>query len=295
MLCVLLVVAAAGCSRKGKVLGKIRDSLAKNNYDETMVLCEHALRKGVQDGEVYYYYGVALIEVGRDYESFRRFHEAVARDSTLAGRVAARLLQKGKTAIEKGQKRAANRLRQAADFDPGIELGVYKYAVAEAYFDEKAFAQAASFYRSAVVDWPDTSAAEKAYFNLSQCYLAMADSTEAIAALEEELSRYPKGVLSGRARYKLINLLYASAQAEFGRGNYETVVEQTTALLERTDNRSFVQRARFLLGEAYERMGDYENAYAQYKAIIDKDRGASGRIVEKAREKITAFRDSGLI
>lgn len=293
--CTLLVAVGTGCSKESKAIAKIRATLAENNYEETMVLCEHAFRNGIHAGEVYYYYGAALIEVGRDYESFRMFHEAVERDSSLAGQAAAKLLGAGRAAVEKGQRRAANRLRQAADFDPDIELGVYKYAVADAYFDEKAFSQAADFYGAAVVEWPDTSAAEKAYFNLAQCHISMVDSMAAIAVLEEELARFPKGAYSGRARYKLVNLLYASAQAEFRRGNYETVVEQTTALLERTDNRSFVQRARFLLGEAYERLGDYENAYAQYKEIIDKDRGASGRIVERAREKINAFRDSGLI
>ena len=186
-------------------------------------------------------------------------------------------------------------MKQAADFDPAAELGVHKYLVADAYFDEREFARAARFYNDAVVEWPDTSVAEKAYFNLAACYLAMADSTQAIDMLEEELARFPKGTYSERARYKLVNLLYENARTQFAQGNYEAVVEQTMALLQRTENRSFVQRARFLLGEAYERMGDYENAYQQYKAIIDKDRGASGRIVEKAREKINAFRDSGLI
>lgn len=293
--CLLLLACGVGCSGRGKTLAKIRDTVAKKNYEETMVLCEHALRKGVQDAKVYYYYGLALIEVGRDFESFRRFHEAVGRDSTLARPVALTLVRKGRSAVEKGQSRAADRLRQAADFDPTIELGVHKYLVADAYFDDRAFARAARFYSDAVVEWPDTSVAEKAYFNLAACYLTMADSAQAIGALEEELARFPKGTYSGRARYKLINLLYENASTQFAQGNYEAVVEQTTALLERTENRSFVQRTRFLLGEAYERMGDYENAYQQYKAIIDKDRGASGRIVEKAREKINAFRDSGLI
>ena len=42
-------------------------------------------------------------------------------------------------------------------------------------------------------------------------------------------------------------------------------------------------------------MGDYAKAYEQYKTIIMEDRGASGRIVERARAKIEAFRDAGLL
>ena len=62
--CLLLLACGVGCSRRGKALAKIRDALAKNDYEETMVLSEHALRNGVQDAKVYFYYGVALIEGG---------------------------------------------------------------------------------------------------------------------------------------------------------------------------------------------------------------------------------------
>ena len=77
--------------------------------------------------------------------------------------------------------------------------------------------------------------------------------------------------------------------------HYDKVVEGINALLARATNVSLVQRARFLLGEAYEHLEDYPSAYDQYKTIIEQDRGASGRIVERAREKINALRDSGLL
>ena len=98
-----------------------------------------------------------------------------------------------------------------------------------------------------------------------------------------------------QAEWKLVNLLYERARSEFDRGNYEAAQDVLTDLLERTDNVSLVQRARFVLGESYERMGDYGEAYEQYKAIIREDLGASGRIVERARARIDAFRDAGLI
>ena len=107
--------------------------------------------------------------------------------------------------------------------------------------------------------------------------------------------RFPKGPLAVEAKWKLVNLLYEHARSEFSRGNFESVIEEIGSLLEQTTNTSLVQRARFLLGEAYERMEDYRSAYDQYRAIIDEDQGASGRIVERAREKINTFHDSGLL
>jgi TolA-binding protein len=123
----------------------------------------------------------------------------------------------------------------------------------------------------------------------------MADSTGAFEALEMQLDQFPKGSLASQASFRLVNLLYEHARSEFVRGNYDRVVEEVEQLLKRTTNRTLVQRARFLLGEAYERLEDYHGAYRQYKAIIDTDRGASGRIVERARQKINAFHDSGLL
>ena len=148
---------------------------------------------------------------------------------------------------------------------------------------------------TAVYEYPDTSAAEGAFFNMAQCYIALGDSTSAIASLERQIENFPRAPLAGQARLKLVNMIYKGARGEFERGNYETVIEQITDLLDRTRNVSLVQRARFLLGEAYERMEEYQQAYEQYKAVIREDRGASGRIVEKAREKINTLRDSGLL
>jgi tetratricopeptide (TPR) repeat protein len=62
----------------------------------------------------------------------------------------------------------------------------------------------------------------------------------------------------------------------------------------RTLNPGLQQQSRFLLGETYEAMGELDKAYEQYQKVIQRDRGASGRIVERAREKIAALREAGL-
>lgn len=294
--CWVVLVATSGCSEKRKTMGEIRESFSSKNYEETMLLCQRALRKNINNGEVYYYYGLALIELGRDYEAFARFGDGVVVDSTMAPRVASLLLAKGREALSRGEaKKASARIKVAADLDPTLDLGTLKYLVADAYFDERQFERAAVMYNAAIAERPDTVAVEVAYFNLADCYLALGDSTRAIATLDRLVERFPAGKLSGEAQWKLVNLLHDHAASEFSRGNYQVVVEEIRTLLTRTTNVSLVQRARFLLGEAYERLEDYPSAYEQYKTIIDQDRGASGRIVDKARQKIDALRDSGLL
>jgi tetratricopeptide (TPR) repeat protein len=295
-LLVCATVVLSGCSEKRKVMNNIKESFSDKNYHETIIRCEHAIRHNIRTADVYYYYGLSLLEMGRDYESFTRFEDAVAQDSTFASRIAGRLLQAARQSLTKGDsRRAADRLKFATKLKVKLDMGPLRYLVADAYFEDRDFAAAAENYRVAVSQYPDTAAAEPAYFNMAECYVSLGDSLQAATVLEKELESFPKGPLAVRAGWRMVNLMYDQARSEFSRGNYENVVGQVTHLLELTTNSSLVQKSRFLLGETYERMGDYRSAYGEYKAIIDEDRGASGRIVERAKEKIDAFRDAGLL
>ena len=291
-----LLLANGGCTKKKKTLSSIEDAYTRQDYDETMVLCEHALKNNVVDGDIYLYYGMALVAIGRDFESFDRFERAVQLDGSLSGFVAGYLEQKGRESFAAGEgTRAARRLRAAVEFDPRVELGALKYVLADEYFGAKEFDKAARLYTAALEEFPDTVVAEEALFNLSASYSALGDSAAAMEVLERQLALFPRGGLARQAEWRLVNMFYDSAQSEFERGNYETVIEVVTELLARTENVSLIQRARFLLGETYERMGEFDKAYVQYKAIIQEDRGASGRIVARARAKIDALRDAGLL
>lgn len=293
---VALLVIVAACSRTEKAVGEIRAAFAREDYQEAMVLCERAIRRDVRAADVYYYYGMSLLRSDRDYEAFRRFAEAVEVDSTFAGPIADDLTSNGKASAARGDLRgAAARLRAAADLQSSIRLGRYGFLVADLYYQERDFESAVKFYETVLREHPDTTAAEAAYFNLAQCHLSLGDTAAAADALEEQLDTFPRGPLSGRAEWKLENLLFTGAETAFAAGDYEKVIESMSELLARTSNVTLIQRARFLLGEAYEREGKYRGAYEQYKAIIREDRGASGRVVERAREKIAVFRDSGLL
>jgi tetratricopeptide (TPR) repeat protein len=285
-----------GCSKKKKTVAAIKGAFAENNYAETIVQCEHAVRNNVVDAEVYYYYGMALLAVGRDFESFDRFSKAVRMDSALAAPVAGHLGAMARKSSREGREREAQaRFKLAAELTPNAEFGVFAFALGDAYFEERSHTKAARFYEEALAARPDTTAAENAYANLAESYLATGDSMAAVETLERQLLYFPQGPAAAQAEWKLDNLLYERARSEFDRGNYESAQEVLTELLRRTDNVSLIQRARFVLGESYERMGEYGDAYEQYKAIIRGDRGASGRIIERARAKIDAFRDAGLI
>ncbi|UCH85018.1 MAG: hypothetical protein JSW50_04825, partial [Candidatus Latescibacterota bacterium] len=254
LVCVVAICLSAGCSKKQKTIATIKEEYSKKNYAETMVQCEHALRNNIAGAEVYYYYGLALLAVGRDFESFDRFSKGVALDSTFAEPVANQLIDAARTSFRAGREsEAGKRLKLAADLKPDREFGIFAYALGDAYFSDKGYANAVRFYEAAITERPDTSAAESAYANLAASYLAVGDSIGAVDALERQLAGFPTGPAAAQAEWKLDNLLYERARSEFGRGNYEATSDIVIDLLKRTDNTSLKQRARFVLGESYER------------------------------------------
>lgn len=277
------------------MLAEIDVAYREGNYREAVALCRHAVRRNVATGKVYYYYGASLIALDRDFEGFKELERAARESPELGTDAANLLLEAGERDLARGSNsRAARRLREAQNIDPTIDLGRHRYLVADALFRDKDFELAAALYREAIDLYKDDPESEKAYFNMAIAYAEMRAYANAREVLEELLTLYPQTRHRSEARWKLATLTYEGADKQFVLGNYEETLEMLNEVITLTSNRGLRQKTRFLLGETYEAMGQFEDAYEQYRAVIDGDRGASGRIVERAREKIAAFREAGL-
>ena len=289
------VVLGPGCSKEKKAVAEIRDSFDAGEYRETVAFCRHAIRRGIDVPDVYLYHGKSLVLLNRDFEGFGKLDEAVGRDVTLAGPVALFLFDSGVDSFEKQrQTRAGARIQKAVEIDPSLDPGVYIYLVADQYYVAKDYSNAAAKYTNAVETYPDTAAAEKAYVNMAACYKELGMATRAQEALENLLDLYPHSRMATQARWDLVNILYDRGEKRFLSGHYEETIGIIAEVMTRTRNPGLRQKSRFLLGETYEAMGELDKAYEQYQKVIQRDRGASGRIVERAREKIAALREAGL-
>lgn len=295
-LCVVICAAVTGCSRERKAVESIRQAYERGDFAEAVVLCERAFRDDFDGSELYFFYGLSLISLDRDIESFGALKRAAELDGSLVAGIAAQLVAAGKRSFERGERtRAALRMRTAAEIDSGVELGRFGFLIADVCFDEREFEKAGRYFSAALEAYPDTAVAEGAFFKLSECFSETGDSLGAIEVLERQLRSFPVGSLAERAEWRLVSLLFESAQAEFNRGDYDSALEILTRVISRSDNPALVQKSRFMIGECYERNEDFEKAYAQYRAIIDEDLGASSRLVERARAKIKIMDDAGLL
>ena len=288
-------LAASGCADERRDIGAAREAYASGKYEEALSLCERSIRQGKADGLVYYYSGMSLLALEKDAEAEDRFRAAIASDTTLVDDVAGALLERARASRDEGtMPRAALLARAAGEIDRDAVVGPLRFLVALSYFEERNWPEAAYWYSGAVAENPDTVAAESAYFNLAACRAAMGDSLLAIEALETELEKFPRGALSDRAAWTLSSLLFALAKTEFARGDYDAALRTAERIVDGSPDERLVREAMFLTGECFERMGEFDRAFEQYKAIATADRGAPGGISERARSKMKSFRDAGL-
>jgi tetratricopeptide (TPR) repeat protein len=281
----------AACGERG-VVGEMHRAFDKGDYAEVVALGRHAVRSDSSNAGVQLYYGMALVARGRMHEGFEAIDRAAAIEPGSARTASAFLAELGNAGPLDAN--AARKLAKAAELDSALDLGKKRFAVGDVYFAERRYAEAAGVYQTAVRLYPDTAACENALARLSECYANLNRPAEARKTMETLVKRYPRGNDAGEAWTRLDDLTYAEAQKALDDGEYPRAAEVADELVNRTKNRSLQQKGRFVLGEAYEHMGETGRAYTAYRDIIENDRGDSGNVVEKARARIEALQEAGL-
>ena len=288
----ILLLLALGCGTGGPA-GDMRRAYDKGDYAEVLTLGRHALRAGDVAPAVHYYYGMALIAVGRDSEGFTEVDTAVVADAGLKPKAAEALVE---FAAREGTSRAdkARRVRKAYELDSSVDIGRQRFAVASSYYEDRDFERAAAMYEEAIQKFPDARECEVAYARLSECWSALGQDEKARAAMETLVKRYPRSGGAQGAAANLSGIMYEEAQHHMDAGEYDEAITTANELVGKAENRSLQQKGRFLLGQAYEAKGDRNAAYEAYREVIRNDRGDSGQIVERARARIEALQEAGL-
>jgi tetratricopeptide (TPR) repeat protein len=294
VLAMSLTVLSA-CSKNEKTLGEIRQLYEAGEFEETIAHCRHAIRRDIRGADIYYYYGLAMFGLGRDYEAFKQLDTATELNSSLSEQIAKDIFTAAEGDFHAGRlQRAGRRFKAVTKYDPSFDLAGYRFITGDVFYDAKNFAAAIEMYEIAVRDFSDSSIVERTLYRLSVAYHAVGEEDSSRVSLERLLDRYPRGEQATEASWRLADLLYDIGERELTNGNFEAVIEVTDELLELTDNSTLAQKGRFIRGEAYEGLGDFKKAYKEYRAVIQQDQGASGRIVQRAKTKIAVLREAGL-
>lgn len=287
---VLLVMLGCG---GGGASSDMRHAFEKGDFAETVTLGRHAIRSGHASADVHFYYGAALVAVGRDPEGFAEVDTAVAADPELAEKAAGLLSELAQREGIRSSDRA-RRLRKAYELDHTVDLGRDRFAVAGTYYEDRDYEHAAALYSEAVAKYPDAPECETAYARLSESWTALGEDEKSREAMETLVKRFPRSREAEGAAADLSDIQFRDAQAHYDAGEYDRAIEMASQLVGKVDNRSLQQKCRFLLGQAYEAKGDRAAAYEAYREVIRNDRGDSGQIVERARSRIEVLQEAGL-
>jgi len=288
-LCCALLGSIA-CEKKEPILEQATAEYEAGRYREAVFLIRHHFKKGgEQTAPLLFLAGKAWLKDGSEAEAEDSFDACVKKDPAY-GRTIAEFLRSESIAAFAARDTARGRrlMLSALTFQSDLRFGEYDNEAAALFLDRRDFGAAIRYLEAYLQDNPNAPGAAEAMINLASAYEKSGNAASAIETYKQFQERYPKSRLATNALWELENLLMKEAEGCRARG--ETAqAEEILGNLSRTATSPLVrERANFLLGEMCEERGDAACAASYYRIVIDL--GGTGRLVEKAKERIEKMR-----
>lgn len=288
---VMLVVAS--CEQEA-ILDKVREQYEAGEYREAIFLARHHFRRGGErSAPLLFLMGRSYLRLGIEAEAEDVFAELYRADSTWAPRIAAELRDEAIGDLEKGNESRGKRfVAQALAYDDDCSFGAWDALAGRVLFDRREYRRAAVFFERWLASSPDSAGAAETLLNLGEARENAGEIEGAMGAYREFLDRYPLSRLRTTVRWKFENLLYSRADSLFRGGEPGEAEHILADLAAGADNPLVRERANFLLGELYEEQYDYDRAVRFYREVINLSLGSSGRLVDRAKERIERIEKS---
>jgi tetratricopeptide (TPR) repeat protein len=288
--CLVLVASAAACAScgSGSVLEQAEDEYGKGNYREALYIVRHHFRKGGdRTPELLFLAGRSYMRLGIEAEASDSFAEVFSSDSTWAPMIAGVLRDEALASLEKGLTAKGSRfIIQAANYGQDLDFGRFDGLAGDLMLERKDYRGAIYYYTAFLEENPDTAGAAAVMMDLGAAYEGHGDTLKAIQLYREFQDRYPKSRMRSTAQWKLENLLLDSGEEMLTGGEAEEAELVLAELAAGAGNVLVREKANFLLAEIYESREDYARAVRYYKEVVNLNLGSSGRLAEKAKERI---------
>lgn len=285
-ICAALVVAGS-CGRKS-VAERVREEFEAGQYREALFLIKHHFKKGGdRTPELLFLAGQSWLRLGIEAEADDAFAETYSTDSTWAPRIAQEFRAEALRSMEGGLEARGKRfLLQALNYDPGLDFGHCNAVAGELLLERRNYEGAVLHFERYLKDYPDTAGAAEVMLHLGSAYEGMEEIDKAIDHYHRFQDRYSKSRLKTTARWRIENLLYTKAEGLKSAGETDEAVVILGPLASSAQNPLVRERANFVMGEIFEEWGDLTRAISYYQEVINLNLGSSGRLVEKAKERI---------
>jgi len=284
-LLVLVLLAPLSCERES-VLEKANKEYAAGRYRETVFLIRHHFKKGGErTADLLFLFGTAWLKTGSEAEAQSAFEECRKKDAGRTPKIAQYLKDEAIAGIKAGDvARGKRMMSMALNFQRGLDFGPYNVVAGELYLDRREFDTAIDYFDRFLKQNPSSSQAAQAMIDLASAYEKKGDIDRAIELYRKFQESYPKSRLASNALWELENLLLREAETYYQNGETGEAEPLLTNLASQAGNRLIRERASFLLGEICEKRGDTKAAVRYYREVVNS--GSSGRLVEKAKERI---------
>ncbi len=275
------------CEEK-PILEKVSGEYEKGNYSESVFLARHYFRKGGErDPELLFIVGRSLLKLGSEAEAGDSFAEICGIDSTWAPRIAELYRAEAIDNFDNGQESKGKRfILRAAEYESRPDFDRYNDVAGEILLERKDFDGAIWYFSRYLRAHPDSAGAAGVMIELGSAYEGRGDKLNAIELYKRFQDRYPRSRLVPTVEWKLENLLLNSGAELYSGGEIEKAETMLLELAGSAGNPLVREKVNFLLAEIYESRDDKDKAVDYYSRVVHMNLGSSGRLVEKAKERI---------
>jgi len=280
-----VALLVAGCGRES-ILDRAEKEFEAGRYREAVFLIRHHIKRGGQpSAELLFLFGKAWLKTGSEAEAQSTFEECRKKDASYGPRIARSLRDEAVASIKALDPARGKRIMLLAlRFQSGLDFGEYNVIAGEFYLDRREFDTAIGYLEKYREEFPDASRAAEAMIDLASAYEKKGDTDEAISLYRQFQERYPRSGLASNALWELENLLLKEAEGLYNDGAVSEAESLLAGLAPVAGSPLVKERANFLRGEICEKRGDAKDAARYYREVVDS--GSSGRLVEKAKERI---------
>lgn len=281
------VILGVACERES-VFEKATEEFEAGRYREAIFVIKHHGRRGGEvSADLLLLEGRSWLRLGNESEAEDAFAQCFSLDSTLAPSIAMSLRAEVQRSFEEGLPAKGKRfMLQAISYDPTLEFGPLDKVAGELLLARKEYENSVRYLSAYLEEYQDTTGAAEVIMSLAAAYEGKGEFEEAIELYRRLQQRYPKSRLNTTASWRLDNLLYRTAERLRGGGEFEEAERILEELAFSSDSPLVRERANFLLGDMAEERGDPRRAVHYYTEVVNLNLGSSGRMMEKAKERI---------
>ncbi|MBM4116275.1 tetratricopeptide repeat protein [bacterium] len=291
------LLAGTGCSG-GEIRSHLRDGrehYTAGRYEEAQLEGLYVLLRAPEHPEALELVASSLLALDRDSEAEGYFRTLIGLEPARATTATALFDQRARVDFAAGQKsRAARRWAAALAFSPRLDLGPYAFFMAEHAYARRDWPVAMTLYGQAIAAYPDSSAAQDAVHPYAVSLHQLAHDLQALDVLEPFLRREPRHRLRHEAVWLYQELLIEQARAANGRMDYERAVAYLRRALGFGENPPLRAEALLELGASYESLREYQEAVACYRKVIDESNTQTGRVYDRAIERLATLEKARL-